>query len=284
MKKLLFIFFPILFFSQNTIKDSTFILLRIDHESNLYRSYNQRICFGSDRVYLSEGDEDLFFVTNTYNCEKKIFIGGFYLGEFKYLEADKPYNLLIRDDPNFYNIQKIDSVFNASTNIEKDKLYEFSKFLSFRTLLKRKDKLFADIMSFQKYPIAILKSVPTSEDPFTGASFQIMNFSSKTIKYAKFNFYGKNAVNDKVLYKPGVYNITRQGIGPVEKYATGSWNFETVWMTDIVETLKLISVTITYMDNTVKTVPVTDAMWLDPDKITEWEKLTVAAGKIEELQ
>ncbi|WP_426473471.1 hypothetical protein [Chryseobacterium balustinum] len=54
---------------------------------------------------------------------------------------------------------------------------------------------------------------------------------------------------------------------------TGSWEFETVWLTDIIDSMKLISVNIIYMDGTSKAIQITDNHWLDQDDIDNFDSL-----------
>ena len=107
----------------------------------------------------------------------------------------------------------------------------------------------------------------------TGAKFSIFNSSKKTIKYITFNFHGKNPVDDKVLYRAGVYNVSRKGIGPIESYEIGSWSFDNIWLTDSVDYLVLTSMVIIYMDGTSKTIPMKESLWFEDKYINNLDKL-----------
>ncbi|CAA7195295.1 hypothetical protein [Chryseobacterium potabilaquae] len=124
---------------------------------------------------------------------------------------------------------------------EKDSIDSWSKELSEVYMRNLENEISDKVFSKKKNGIAIISAYPTEDYSFTGAEFKILNFSKKTIKYITFYFYGKNAVKDRV----GI-NMSRKGIGPVESLATATWSFNNVWLTDIVQTLKLISVNIIY--------------------------------------
>lgn len=103
---------------------------------------------------------------------------------------------------------------------------------------------------------------------FVRVRFNVIAKSQKTIKYITFNFFGKNPVDDRV----GA-NVSRKGIGPVESLGTGKWSFDNVWLTDVIETLKLLSVNIIYMDGTAKTIPITDKYWLDQEDLDNFNDI-----------
>lgn len=130
----------------------------------------------------------------------------------------------------------------------------------------RLERSLAYIDSFDKYGIGITDAVPYDDYGLTGARFRFYNASKKTIKYITFNFYGRNAVKDKVS-SYGQVAFSRKGIGPIEPDSFASYEFDSVWITDIVQTLTLTSVNILYMNGTSKNIVITDDMWLDEDEI-----------------
>lgn len=95
----------------------------------------------------------------------------------------------------------------------------------------------------------------------TSIKLEVYNPTKKTIKYIWFTFVGYNAVDDKVTdIKRGTF-ITMKGIGPIETKSIANYVFEYVWFTDIVETAKISSIKVQYMDGTFKTI-------IDPKSIT----------------
>ncbi|WP_185288015.1 hypothetical protein [Chryseobacterium lactis] len=115
------------------------------------------------------------------------------------------------------------------------------------------------IFTAKKYELGIISYYPTDNISATGASFKILNLSKKTIKYIWFTVAGKNAVEDLVK-SDGSFYKTLRGIGPVEPHAGGSWSFDYVWLTDIIQTLKISTIKIQYMDGTFKTIKYNEEM------------------------
>lgn len=104
--------------------------------------------------------------------------------------------------------------------------------------------------------LAIYKRQVYDESEYTegtGIEFEFLNTSKKTIKYITFSFTGYNAVDDRVI-TGGSAMKTRKGIGPIVPEEGGSYKFEYVWHTDIVEYARLNSIKIQYMDGTIKTL------------------------------
>lgn len=89
----------------------------------------------------------------------------------------------------------------------------------------------------------------------TSARITVYNPTNKTIKYLWFNFIGYNPVGDRVVDRVnGTSIITKKGVGPIAKGETGTYEFEYLWFTDIVETAKISSIKVQYMDGTIKTI------------------------------
>lgn len=87
----------------------------------------------------------------------------------------------------------------------------------------------------------------------TGYSVIFANMSKKAIKYISFNVVGINSVGDPVKSPRGT-TVTLKGVGPIEPYRYGSYSWEYVWFTDLVQTHKLKSIAIQYMDGSKKTL------------------------------
>lgn len=272
MKKLLFlsvIFFAQLYSCQFT-KDSMTVLR--SKSSLIYPSFSTS-CFRTgdyDKKYLPQ---DMLFVTDITECKgyssTKDIIGFYFDGKKYYMEDNS-------ENENAFYVMKgeqkqladVKAKINSLTADEKDSLDSWSKRYSEVYMRKLKSEVYDRIFSKEKNGIAIISAFPTEDYSFTGAEFKILNFSKKTIKYITFNFYGKNAVKDRV----GV-NMSRKGIGPVESLGSGSWSFDNVWLTDIVQTLKLVSVNIIYMDGTKRAVAITDKHWLDQEDLDRLNNL-----------
>lgn len=88
----------------------------------------------------------------------------------------------------------------------------------------------------------------------TSVSIKVYNPTQKTIKYLWFTFIGYNPVGDKVVDRKRGLNITMKGVGPIKPDESGTYKYTYVWFTDLVETVKIISIKVQYMDGTFKTI------------------------------
>lgn len=113
----------------------------------------------------------------------------------------------------------------------------------------------------KKYGIGLISYHATDDDYATGANFSIFNPTSKTIKYIWFTVAGVNPVGDLVKTGNGYYK-TLKAIGPIEPDNVGEWSFNYVWLTDIVEHLKISTIKIQYMDGSLKTIKYNDNMYI----------------------
>lgn len=272
MRKLL-LFIAIGFSIQNfaqSISDSTNILIGANADKLVYNKYDDSNCLLYGDYAKSVEGNDLLYASAIFKCksniEKKNILQVYVNGSPFYYElladAKMVLNGKINTAENFFLF------YNNLSQTDKDNLDVLAKnkSIEFRDYTKR--KLGDYLLSFKKYGIGIIEAVPTENYSMTGADFKVFNASEKTIKYITFNFYGKNAVKDKVGQL-----ISRKGIGPIEQYETGTWSFDTVWLTDIVQTLKLVSVNIIYMNGTSKTIPITSSYFVDSDKLTRYNSL-----------
>ncbi len=95
----------------------------------------------------------------------------------------------------------------------------------------------------------------------TGVSVVAYNPTNKVIKYLNFAFIGYNRVDD--IISDGLLGKTTikvQAVGPFNPGDVSEVNFDYVWHTDMVETVKISQIIVQYMDGTIKTIS-------DPDKI-----------------
>lgn len=271
MKQLL-LFCAVLFlhlYSSQLKMDSTVILY--SKNSLIYPSMSNS-CFGNGNYSTKYEPQNMLFVAELSECKNYSStkdIIGFYFDGKKYYMADD-----VDDKNSFFTggqrkqLSDIKNRFKNYSPSEMDSIDSWSKRLSEAYMRQLRKEASDKVFNKEKNGIAILAAHPTEDYSFTGAEFKILNFSRKTIKYITFNFYGKNAVKDRVGK-----NVSRKGIGPVESSGTGSWSFDNVWLTDIVQTLKLISVNIIYMDGTTKIITITDNHWLDEEDLDHLDRL-----------
>ena len=88
--------------------------------------------------------------------------------------------------------------------------------------------------------------------------FCFFNSSKKTIKYVDFYFSVFNAVGDKCYLKyERSYIGNVRGVGPVEPFESGSWNWDraTHYTSGDASEMRIVKLVITYMDGTTKTLP-----------------------------
>jgi len=128
-----------------------------------------------------------------------------------------------------------------------------------------------------KYGLGFIRYYPTGEYSSTGATFKIFNPSSKTIKYIWFTVAGENPVGDLVMNGKGYYK-TLKAIGPVNPDGIGEWSFDYVWLTDIVESLRISTIKIQYMDLSFKTIKYNENMYIGQ---ASYDRLLLAFRKEE---
>lgn len=88
--------------------------------------------------------------------------------------------------------------------------------------------------------------------------FSFFNSSRKTIKYIDFYFSILNPVGDKCyLQYQRSYVGNVRGVGPVEPFDSGSWNWDraTHYTTGDASEMRIVKLVITYMDGKTKTIP-----------------------------
>ncbi|MBU3743100.1 MAG: hypothetical protein FGM61_00945 [Sediminibacterium sp.] len=174
-----------------------------------------------------------------------------YQGKLFYLNRD--YITLKDNSINFFK-----SVLNLDKKIT-DSLKVRGLELSKLYFLKEKLKAIEFIDFCKKRGLLIKKKSIYDESEYTqGTSFEceVVNLSSKPIKYITFLIQGYNAVNDKVSSIKML-----KGIGPIGNFESSKYSFDYVWMTDIIDSYKLISIKIQYMDGSIKTITDTNSIF-----------------------
>lgn len=165
---------------------------------------------------------------------------------------------------NEVNISEADKEYLKKLTPEQDSLFR-NKMLKEAEVYYRdiKDKVEKKIESYtikgKQNGILIKESNVFDQSEYTsgtGYNFSFINTSKKTIKYIWITVKGINRVNDIVSSK------TLNGIGPIEPDNSGSFSFDYVWLTDIVQTCKITLIKIQYMDGTVKQIQNADSLIL----------------------
>lgn len=88
--------------------------------------------------------------------------------------------------------------------------------------------------------------------------FSFFNMSNKTIKYVDFYFSVFNDVGDRCYLRyDGTYLGKVRGVGPVESYESGSWNWDSAvyYTSPDASEMRIMKLVLTYMDGTTRTIP-----------------------------
>lgn len=95
----------------------------------------------------------------------------------------------------------------------------------------------------------------------TGFRVAYFNPTNKTIKYVTAIVSGYNSVGDAVgkLNTWGAKQLKFESIGPIEPGANSVYAYDSSWFTDVVESSKILSLTVKYMDGSVKKIAKPDS-------------------------
>lgn len=151
---------------------------------------------------------------------------------------------------NIENPKSLSFLLSQSQNV-RDEFFEFAKGFSYVTYVNALN----EANRLMKNGLVVIDARPYDESEYTdgtGMNITIFNSSNKTIKYITFNFIGYNAVGDPVISR-GKKLQTFKGIGPIEPDEEVTYNDEYVWFTDIVQSAKLKSIVVQYMNGSTKT-------------------------------
>lgn len=134
---------------------------------------------------------------------------------------------------------------------------EWRKF-SLYARMKDLERALAAFKGTAKYGVALVNSSifdVSKHTEGTGFEATVLNSGKKTIKYVTFTVTGLNAVGDPVSgrARAGV-SPTLRGIGPIEPEATATYSKDYMWMTDIVQSHRIRSIKLEYMDGTSKVI------------------------------
>lgn len=101
----------------------------------------------------------------------------------------------------------------------------------------------------------VSSSIADVSEHTQGTSFaiEVLNQADKPIKYVWFTVVGYNAVGDPVRRRSGTA-ATVKGIGPIAPGDSASYDWDYLWMTDIVESFKIPKIKVQYMDGSVREV------------------------------
>lgn len=297
MKKLyiLFLSTPILFFLQqseiDTVLLSKMIVANVNTDFPVGKKINADCTLGDTKTYRSTHSEapKLNQVTDYILCNNgtpNMFFEIYDGNDFLYVKDN---NVLFTKDTDVDNIKVTLSRRTPQeksfvrSNVRGLVKYAEEYFLEQKEveLSAEKREALVPFLETEKYGLGFVKYNATSGYSFTGASFKIFNPSKKTIKYIWFTVAGENAVEDLVKLPGGNYYTTLKGIGPIESYGFGSWEFEHVWFTDIIEYLRVSNIKIQYMDGSVRTVRYNENMYIGEKALERVNEVSDREEKLE---
>lgn len=246
---ILFVFYSSLLFSQK-ISDTTKILAVTKDETVYVGSELNKEGFKSG--------EDLTLSPKTVVLiigAKSFVIGK---GNFDYYEIaykGKTYFIYEEDVTLLNKDLSFEKILTSEIN-SKELFRKNSIRLSYELTIGQQLNVLKKIESLRSKGLVVLQNSIYDESEYTeGTSFdfKIINLSNKTIKYINFNIIGFNSVEDKVFERGSAIKSVK-GIGPIKKDESAVFEFKYVWFTDLVETFKVVSIKIQYMDGSVKII------------------------------
>jgi hypothetical protein len=98
-------------------------------------------------------------------------------------------------------------------------------------------------------------SYPNEYSSFADVSITVLNPFKKKIKYISFSLQAFNPVDD--LVKDGFTGASTKivkGVGPINYGESGSYEFESVLYSKVIETMKIKSLTLLFFDGSTKTI------------------------------
>jgi hypothetical protein len=154
-------------------------------------------------------------------------------------------------------IGTLEEVHAVSPTLVKESLAAWKRMSLAATLDQRKDALDA-IKGTARDGVALLKSSiydVSEHTEGTGFSFRLHNSGKKIIKYATATVIGYNAVKDPVRDRlRGASALTFRGIGPIAPDETASYQKDYFWMTDVVESHRILEIKLEFTDGTSRTI------------------------------
>jgi len=187
------------------------------------------------------------YSSNHYNV--KLFYQILHKNEIYYIEKHK----LFTSEENLF--ERLENSSAITQQKFKENAFKYSEVIyagnrkKLNNFINKTKKFGLIIMDYSFYDMSEYTSG-------TGIKFDIYNPTNKTIKYVTFQIKGLNAVGDPV--PSNVYGnnfiIKRKGIGPIEPSSSAQYDFTYTWHSDLVEKVKIISITVQYMDGSTKVI------------------------------
>jgi hypothetical protein len=256
MIKVFFAFLLIPSFSYSQIKagqiftDSTQVIGIINEDCYVGKTITNYCTTGSDKYFLKG---TTVAISGAIRCSYNETSPSTDFYEF-YINLDR---FFIKKDRITTLDKNVFEKIKSLNGIQQEKFKENAIYISSLMAENQKKKALNFITRSKLKGILVTNWSFYDESEFTkgiGVKIQVLNPTNKTIKYIWFTFTGYNAVGDKVIDSKRGTNITMQGIGPIKPDETGSYSFEYVWFTDLVDDVKITSIKVQYMDGSIKII------------------------------
>lgn len=258
MKTLIIFSFLLLFFlagygqekKSSNISDTTMLVGVVNEDCFIGKEISSSSCFVDMEKYIKKGIPVIIGGVSSCSYSQYIaprdFYEIYYNNQKYFIERAN----LTTDELVFFNLKEMSATLSEAFRKNAIRiaglLYESDSRQLTKFLNSTKSKGIA-ILNWQFYD----ESEYTSG---TSVKIDVYNPTQKTIKYIWFTFVGYNAVGDKIIDRKRGGNITMQGIGPIKPGENGSYKYDYVWFSDLVETAKVLSLKVQYMDGTILTV------------------------------
>ncbi len=239
--KILFLLLPFLCYSQIKVNDPVYALGILNEDTSLGKITNE-FCDFKPQIELYKNEPLL--LTGVLNCDKYVSIKFFevYHNGEKYL-INQEY--VTTTDETKERLTLMDS-------ITKSKITEMSKSFSVKMeedVLKEAKKY---LVGAKANGIAVKDWSFYDESDYTsgtGYSITFKNLEKKTIKYVTLTLKALNPVNDLIAIK------SVKCVGPINPNEIGKYDFNYVWLSDLVDSVIVTGIKIQFMDGSFKTAP-----------------------------
>ena len=191
-----------------------------------------------------------------------------------FISADTLYYLLEKPDMSYLGINHVGIHYSTLTREFKND-NQFKEYVSIwrdsianNNNFSNQSAAFFNLIQYNEFKDKVYKAAPNGFMQKWGWElnsaqgiepyFCFFNSSKKTIKYVDFYFSVFNAVGDKCYLKyERSYIGNVRGVGPVEPFDSGSWNWDraTHYTSGDASEMRIVKLVITYMDGTTKTLP-----------------------------
>lgn len=241
--------------------------------NNYYPTFSNSVYLDGKFIFIG----GIFKRKDFYNTEK-IYYKACYHGRQFYINANDV-ELLSWDK------SSLDTLSVMPDSIQQ-KFWEWTKLLA-----KKYDlKMIGDINNIGKkhapYGLSLIDWGIYDESEYTDGTsiyFKFLNPTKKRIKYIYVNLYGKNRVGDRI-YEGGKYVKTLKFIGPIESGAIGDVSQEYVWFTDLVDSAKIMSIKVQYMDGTTRTITDIKKITWPEHEYSYWNEINNDFDKLEPIE